>query len=84
MLLGVSSTNGKTFANVKRTSLPCPNSGIDAVRLTDGRVVAVYNPTSYHYRGVLALAVSEDDGESWYNVLDLERFRKTDMVAKVT
>lgn len=68
---------------MRHTSLPCPNSGIDAVRLLDGRVLTVYNPTKYNYRAVLAVAVSEDDGETWYNALDLERFRKVDMVDKV-
>ena len=43
--------------------LPCPNSGIDALRLQDGRLVIVYND-SYEAkaegRGKLSLAVSED------------------------
>jgi len=82
IIMGVSDKNGVLYHDVRHTSLPCPNSGIDAVRLLDGRVLTVYNPTKYNYRAVLAVAVSEDDGETWYNALDLERFRKVDMVDK--
>ena len=46
------------------TELENPNSGLDAVRLTDGRVVVVYNP-SQSDRSPLAIALSEDNGETW-------------------
>jgi predicted neuraminidase len=52
------------------TTLPNPNAGIDAVRLTDGRFLLAYNPTT-RGRDTLALAVSRD-GTSWHGALVLE------------
>eukprot|EP00192_Tetraselmis_astigmatica_P002956 CAMPEP_0117693912 /NCGR_PEP_ID=MMETSP0804-20121206/27153_1 /TAXON_ID=1074897 /ORGANISM="Tetraselmis astigmatica, Strain CCMP880" /LENGTH=557 /DNA_ID=CAMNT_0005507537 /DNA_START=188 /DNA_END=1861 /DNA_ORIENTATION=- len=83
VVLGVSDSSGFQYSRVERTVLPCPNSGIDSVRLQDGRLLLVYNPTNYGYRAVLGIAVSEDDGESWYDAMLLERFTKADMVRKL-
>ncbi len=62
--------NGLTWSEVKATSLPNPNSGIDAVRLRDGRIVVVYNNTKTG-RTPLNLAVSAD-GAEWKGFHDLE------------
>jgi predicted neuraminidase len=52
-------------------SLPNPNSGIDAVTLADGRHALVYNPTHLG-RSPLALALSDDDGQTWRTARVLE------------
>ena len=54
------------------TLLPNPNSGIDAVRLKDGRSLVVYNHTT-NGRTPLNVAVSEDAGKSWKSAAVLER-----------
>jgi len=65
-----SDDNGKTWGQMKLTTVPNPNSGIDAVSLRDGRHVLVYNHTMSG-RSPLNVAISKD-GENWNQVLELE------------
>ncbi|HEY4330622.1 MAG TPA: sialidase family protein, partial [Phycisphaerae bacterium] len=58
-----SSDAGITWSPLAPTSLPNPNSGIDATTLADGRFLLAYNPTPQD-RTPLTLAVSQD-GKSW-------------------
>ncbi len=51
--------DGKTWTQAHFIDLPNPNSGIDAVRLRDGRIVLAFND-SYNKRTPLNLAVSRD------------------------
>jgi predicted neuraminidase len=51
--------DGKTWTQARFIDLPNPTSGIDAVRLTDGRIVLIFN-NSYNKRTPLNLAVSTD------------------------
>lgn len=69
---------GRTWTAMTKTSLPNPNSGIDAVTLKDGRQLLVYNPTSKNWgdRVPLSIAISTD-GENWKRILDLEPLRGT-------
>ena len=62
---------GRTWAPATATEVPNPNSGLDAVRISDGRIVLVTNPT-VERRSPLSLLVSEDDGETWPIRLDLD------------
>ena len=58
-----STDGGRTWGAVTLTSLPNPNSGIDAVTLRDGRHLIVYNHTT-EGRSPLNVAVSRD-GKAW-------------------
>jgi predicted neuraminidase len=62
---------GRTWSAVSLTDIPCPNSGLDAVRLVDGRIVLACNPT-HQGRTPLSLLVSENNGATWPWRADLE------------
>lgn len=59
-----SNDGGRTWAPLAEINLPQNNSGLDAVRLTDGRVALVYNNTASG-RTPLNVAVSGDMGQTW-------------------
>ncbi|MFI4912032.1 MAG: exo-alpha-sialidase [Sedimentisphaeraceae bacterium JB056] len=68
--------SGETWSNISLTTMPSNNSGIDAVTLSDGRHVLVYNHsiagTSWSGpRTPLNIAVSYN-GTDWYAALILE------------
>lgn len=74
-----SEDDGAHWERLRPTSLPNPNSGIDAAALGDGTFVLVYNPLLhgadwFNGRNVLTVAVSSD-GETWKDVYELERDR---------
>ena len=62
---------GRTWSPTRPTTIPHSNSGLDAVRLADGRIVLACNPT-HEGRRPLSLLVSNDNGETWSHRLDLE------------
>ena len=68
---------GATWSELAATSLPNPNSGLDAVTLSDGRHLLVYNHTTNVAgkwggpRSPLNIAVSSD-GLAWQAALVLE------------
>jgi predicted neuraminidase len=61
---------GKNWSDLALTTLPNPNSGIDAASLRDGRTLLVYNHTR-RGRTPLNVAVSRD-GAAWTPALVLE------------
>ncbi len=61
---------GRTWGQMTATELPNPNAGTDAVTLSDGRHLIVYNHTSKG-RSPLNVAISQD-GRTWRMALVLE------------
>lgn len=63
VMTAFSNDNGYNWTEAVPTHLPNPNSGIDAVTLSDGRHIVVYNHINKG-RNMLNVAVSED-GMAW-------------------
>ncbi|EBF7887097.1 hypothetical protein C6Z18_25280, partial [Salmonella enterica] len=57
--------------------LPNNNSGIDLVSMQDGTLILALNPVNGNWgkRYPLSLIASQDNGESWLPLLDLESDR---------
>ena len=59
-----SSDQGVSWGPVGVTPLPNPGSGLDALRLSDGHWLLIYNDTTSG-RKSLAVSLSDDEGKSW-------------------
>lgn len=76
-----STDGGKTWCCAYDSGLPNNNSGIDAVKLPNGKLVLAWNPVSNlpnYYKGPrtpLILSYSEDNGATWNELLMLESER---------
>jgi predicted neuraminidase len=70
ILTSWSEDKGRTWSALTPTTLPNPNSGIDAVSLKDGRCLVVYNHL-VKGRNFLNAAVS-DDGLTWKAAFTIE------------
>ena len=68
-----SKDNGNSWSQITRTDLPNPNSGTDAISLSNGLHLLVYNPTlrGKNGRSKLSVAISVT-GDEWEEVLSLE------------
>ena len=72
-----SEDNGDTWSQITRTALPNPNSGTDAITLSNGFHLLVYNPTVKGKNGRSKLSVAfSKTGEDWQEVLSLENQKK--------
>jgi predicted neuraminidase len=63
--------NGKTWSELKKSTLPNPDAGIDALSYGDGEIILIYN-NSHTDRYPLTLALSRDNGNSWTPLFNLE------------
>ena len=66
--------SGKTWSKVYKTVLPNPNSGIDLVKLSNGKLALVYTPDGANWgeRNPIKLAISSDNGNTWPEQIDIE------------
>jgi predicted neuraminidase len=64
MRTAYSADNGWTWSAPAATTLPNPDSALDALRLRDGRILLVYNHAASG-RENLQLAISADEGRTW-------------------
>ncbi len=77
VLEAFSADQGKSWSPLKKTSLPNPNSGTDALTLQDGRQLIVYNHVTKRSRqwggdrSPLNIALSKD-GKNWKQLMALE------------
>lgn len=68
----LSHDGGKTWGPVSEIQeLPNPDTEIDALNLDNGQILIVYNNATSG-RGPLSLALSEDGGETWKYLFDIE------------
>ncbi len=61
---------GRSWSSAEVLDLPNPDSGLDAIRLGDGRLLLAFNDSATG-RDNLRLAVSADEGGSWKRVATL-------------
>lgn len=59
-----SKDDGVTWGPVYDSELPNPGSGLDGVRLANGKWVLIYNDT-IQGRNKLAVSLSDDEGKTW-------------------
>jgi predicted neuraminidase len=59
---------GRTWTSPAPTALPNRDSGLCAIRLSDGDLLCAYNDLSPGKRENLRLALSEDEGRTWKTV----------------
>lgn len=74
------SEDGLSWSPAKRTELPNNNSGIDCVRLDNGKLVLIYNPVEGRHgdRNVIGISESTDNGKSWTPCCIVEKDEDTD------
>lgn len=81
-----STDSGYTWSKARKIELLNNNSGIDMVKLKDGKLVLAYNPVNQNWgrRSPLSLAVSKNNGDSWEKIIDIESEGLTDNSAALS
>jgi len=64
ILTSISKDDGETWSIAADTDIPNPSSSLEVIKLKDGRCVMIFNDTE-EGRHSLALAVSDDEGDTW-------------------
>ena len=66
---------GRTWCKAYPTVIKNPNSGLDVTKLTDGTLILISNPAAKNWgdRAPLTLMQSKDNGETWEEILLLEK-----------
>lgn len=69
---------GKTWCKAYPTTIKNPNSGLDVTCLDDGTLILISNPSARNWgvRAPLTLMASADNGETWTEILTLEKRQK--------
>jgi len=75
-----SSDRGETWSPVRYSELPNPGTGCDILTTADGKWVLAYNDIE-RGRTSLAIAISEDEGETWPWIRRVERDEREDSEA---
>ncbi len=80
IMISESADGGKSWSPAKETELFNNNSGIDCVKLNDGRIVVIHNPIPEDWgdRNIIAFAESNDNGKSWSPCTIIEKDEDTD------
>ena len=65
---------GRSWTQIYPSGLPNNNSGIDLLKLDDGRLLLMYNPVAENWgsRSPLNLALSTDNGATWRDLASIE------------
>jgi len=63
---------GRTWTKPAATGLPNRDSGLGAIRLSDGAILCAFNDLSPGKRENLRLALSDDEGRTWRTIATLE------------
>ena len=69
--MSISQDDGETWSLAEASDIPNPNTSLEVISLRDGRWVMVYNDIE-EGRDSLALALSEDEGQTWKHRRHLE------------
>jgi predicted neuraminidase len=75
VFIAASADRGRTWSEGRASDLPNVDSGVCALRLSDGRLLCAVNDSSDRKRENLRLAISADDGVTWRYVATLAEER---------
>ena len=65
---------GESWSVSYKTNIPNNNSGIDLVKIPDGRIILICNPVNENWgaRSPLSIYISADNGDNFTKIYDLE------------